>query len=80
MRIVRRLVLVVLGATGALVILAVSSVTVTRPADWLLWTVLALLLTSAVAAIVVSIIAVRPYNAERRLGYTTWPSERELKS
>jgi hypothetical protein len=28
----------------------------------------------------ISIIAARPYNAERNLGYTTWPSERELKS
>ncbi len=79
-RIVRRLGIVVLAAMGTLVILAISSITVARPADWLLWAVLALLLAPASAAIVVCIIAARPYNAERRLGYTTWPSARELKS
>lgn len=79
-RIIRLLSIVVLAAMGVLVILAISSVTVAKPSGWLLWTVLALVLAPAAASIVLCITAVRPYRAERRLGYTTWPSERELKS
>src|SRR6476619_7366059 len=59
-------------------VLAVCSVTGARPPGWLLSVALAGIAAPAVPVIILCVIAARPYRAERRLGYTTWPSAREL--
>jgi hypothetical protein len=77
-RMTRRLSVVLLSTVGMLAILAVASVTVARAPAWLVSAVLAMVVLLGVAIIAICVIAARPYRAERRLGYTTWPSGKEL--
>lgn len=77
-RVTRRLSVAVMSALGVMAVLAVCSVSGARPPDWLVSIAFAGIAAPAVAVIILSVIAARPYRAERRLGYTTWPSAREL--
>jgi len=77
-RVTRRLSVAVMSALGVMAVLAVCSVSGARPPDWLVSIAFAGIAAPAVAVIILCVIAARPYRAERRLGYTTWPSAREL--
>ncbi|MEQ4517774.1 hypothetical protein ABLI39_00170 [Pseudarthrobacter sp. B907] len=77
-RLTRRLSVAFLSALGVMASLAICSVTGARPPEWLISVALAAIVAPAVAVIILCVIAARPYKAERRLGYTTWPSVREL--
>ena len=39
-----------------------------------------ILTLECIVTVVIAVVAIRPYRAERKLGYTTWPSLAELKS
>lgn len=43
---------------------------------WLVWIPFAALAAQGVACVAMALLALRPYAAERRLGYTTWPTPR----
>ncbi len=47
---------------------------------WMLWLPLSVFVLTCVYLMVVGAFALRPYRAERRLGYTTWPSGPEVKT
>lgn len=76
-RIARRLAWGLLIAFSTLAGLAIASVSdryfasLTPPVN-------ALVVVLAISMIVVCVIAARPYKKERNLGYTTWPSSKEL--
>lgn len=76
-RITRRLIMGVFVAMGILIIVAFASLD-DRSIAQLVPPVLTALLVQGVAGILLCIIAARPYRKERRLGYTTWPSGKEL--
>ncbi|GGI00375.1 hypothetical protein GCM10007170_37370 [Arthrobacter liuii] len=77
-RILRRLSVGLLAALGVMAIIAISSVTIGRPPEWLVSIVLVLIVVPGIAMILICVFAARPYRAERKLGYTTWPSSKEL--
>lgn len=64
-------------AATILIIMAFASLA-DRSIALLVPPVLALILVQAFACIVICMIAAVPYRKERRLGYTTWPSSKEL--
>ncbi|WP_138769157.1 hypothetical protein [Arthrobacter sp. KBS0702] len=68
----------VLSALGVMAVLAICSVTGVRAPGWLISIAFAGIAATGVAVTILCVIAARPYRAERRLGYTTWPSAREL--
>jgi membrane protein YdbS with pleckstrin-like domain len=72
-----KLVLVMLAAGVAFAI--VTSGIHPKP-WWILWVPLTFFLLSCLYLVVVGAFALRPYRAERRLGYTTWPSGEEIKT
>ena len=76
-RMTRRLIIGVFIAMGILVTVAFASLA-DRSIAQLVPPVLTALLVQCAAGVVLSIIAARPYRKERRLGYTTWPSGKEL--
>lgn len=76
-RITRRLIIGVFIAMGILIAIAFSSLA-DRSIAQLAPPVLTALVVQGVAGILLCIIAARPYRNERRLGYTTWPSAKEL--
>jgi hypothetical protein len=49
-----------------------------KPA-WI-WVVFAIGILECIVVLLLSLLAYRPYKAERRAGYTTWPSLSEAKS
>jgi len=69
----------ILAAVGVMVVLVII-VLPNRSLAWILWIPAGFVVLQAIPGVIISVIAARPYRAERRLGYTTWPSERELKS
>jgi len=51
-----------------------------HPTPWLLlWIPMSVFLALCAYAVAVCAVAYRPYKAERRLGYTTWPSGSEIQ-
>lgn len=78
-RIARRLTWATLIAFGTLAGVGIASLSDRRFAAFAL-PVNSLVAALAVAAIVICVIAARPYRRERKLGYTTWPSIKELKN
>lgn len=76
-RITRRVSIGMLVALGLLIVMAFASLA-DRSIAQLVPPVVTALLVLCAALVVLSIIAARPYRKERRLGYTTWPSGREL--
>lgn len=76
-RIARRVSIGMLVALGLLIVIAFASLA-DRSTAQLAPPVLTALLVQCAACVVLCIIAARPYRKERRLGYTTWPSGREL--
>jgi cytochrome bd-type quinol oxidase subunit 2 len=78
-RIARRLTWALLVAFGALAGVAIASVSDRRFAAFAP-PVNMLVAALALATVVVCIVAARPYRRERKLGYTTWPSIKELKN
>lgn len=75
-RITRRLIVGVFMAMGILIFIAFASLA-DRSMAQLAPPVLTALVVQGVAGILLCI-AARPYRKERRLGYTTWPSGKEL--
>jgi hypothetical protein len=45
-----------------------------------IWVVAGIAMLECAAALVLAVLAFRPYRAERKLGYTTWPSVSEIKN
>ena len=76
-RMTRRLIIGVFVAMGILITLAVASLA-DRSIAQLVPPVLAALVVQGIIGILLCIMAARPYRKERRLGYTTWPSGKEL--
>lgn len=76
-RIARRLSIGMLVALGLLVVMAFASLA-DRSIAQLVAPVVTAIVVQGSACIVLCIIAARPYRKERRLGYTTWPSSKEL--
>jgi len=79
-RLLRRLLIVTFAALMVMVGLAFSSVSGTKSPDWLGSVVLALIVVLGMTTKVIGVISARPYRTERRLGYTTWPTEKEMVS
>jgi hypothetical protein len=76
-RITRRVSIGVLVSLGLLVVIAFASLA-DRSIAQLAPPVLTALLIQCAVCVVLCITAARPYRKERRLGYTTWPSGKEL--
>lgn len=76
-RITRCLIIGVFIAMGILIVIAFASLA-DRSIAQLAPPVVTALVVQCAACVVLSIIAARPYRKERRLGYTTWPSGKEL--
>lgn len=76
-RITRRVSIGMLVALGLLIVMAFASLA-DRSIAQLMPPVLTALVVQCAACVVLCIIAARPYRKERRLGYTTWPSGKEL--
>lgn len=47
---------------------------------WMLWVPLSAFIASCISLMIVGSFALGPYRAERRLGYTTWPSRSETST
>lgn len=47
--------------------------------EWI-WVLVGIMMLECAVAFVLAVLAFRPYRAERKLGYTTWPSLAEIKS
>lgn len=75
-----RLLIMTLAALMVMAILAISSVSGIKPTDWMVSPVLIVGVVPGMTTMVIGVIAGHPYRAERRLGYTTWPAEKEMVS
>lgn len=76
-RVTRRLIIGMFIAMGIFIAIASASLA-DRSIAQLVPPVLMALVVQGVAGILLCIIAARPYRKERRLGYTAWPSGKEL--
>jgi hypothetical protein len=75
-----RIIKLVLGTLAAGVAFAIVTREIHPKPWWFLWIPLTLFLLSCLYLVIVAAFALRPYPAERRLGYTTWLSGQEIES
>lgn len=75
-----RIIKVVLVMLAGLVAFAIVARGIHPTPWWMVWIPLSIFVLSCVYLMTISALSLRPYRAERRLGYTTWPSAPEIQT